>query len=194
MTQVLRVRSDEIVSEFRKWLPNQAPLSLVVIEGLPSAGKSTLLEGLTDVATRIELDKLLIANGPNDVAWSDRVRGEGGLREKLQSALGSHRLVVVEGPAAWPVVEEAHSLPRSEVRRVYLKRLSMSGGVPSWLDGDGLAEHAAGCAPYYRDIYEYHASEPWRLADLIVERLVEKQPTPQSEFLDLTGREWNEDS
>ena len=178
MPTTLRLSDREIIPSFLEWATNQRDCGarLICVEGLPGAGKSRLLKGSLDADFRgIELDCLLRQTACHTTSWVEQVKA-GGAIQSIRAALDSCDCVLVDGPAVWPLVMPVvEDLGQSAVRRVYLKRMSIGGGVIEWLEGEGLLDHAARSNAYWQSIYEHHGSDrPWLSADLIIERVPEE--------------------
>lgn len=174
MQTTLRLFDHQIARSFLDWAAKQreSGVRLICVEGLPCSGKSWLLKKALDAKFRgIELDRLLPKDAPASISWVDQVRA-GGAVQSILDALDECDCVVVDGPAAWLVVEPVvEKLGRPAARRLYLKEMSIGGGLIEW-DEDEPLKRAATCEPYWRSIYEHHGKDrPWLHADLIIERV-----------------------
>ena len=153
-------------SEFLNWVSDQG-VDVIVLDGLPGAGKSHLLKQLGTLAVDLD-DFLPTSETDGEISWTTLVIG-GGALEAIRRRLDGNRPLVVGGAAASAVLESL--LADYSALRAYIKRVTQVNGVKSWDDGDGLAAHAIKSPPYFRSIYEFHATEPWARADLIIERI-----------------------
>lgn len=169
---------DAIADEVRKWLNHLKidGFDLAVLEGLPGAGKSSIVERFVrelDLPCWIvELDKFLEKQELQERSWADTVIARGAL--SAISKWASEGLTLVEGPASWVVARAwiAEHAPDARVARGYLKAVSEVGGVTFWDAGDGLREHARVHQRFMASIYEYHADErPWTTADVVFQRI-----------------------
>lgn len=160
-----------------RWLGElrRAGVEIAVLEGLPGAGKTTIMTALKQAFVRwwvIELDDFLQRPEDQGRAWSDIVLERGaGVALSKWSAEG---VTLVEGAAAWPVVRswmEGRD-PAPRIARAYLKRVTRLGETIFWDDGEGLLEHAKQHERFFASIYEYHGREtPWLTADVVFERI-----------------------
>lgn len=172
---VVTVGNAMIAHAVRRWALDAfaAGAHVAVLEGLPAAGKTTLIRELaSDLPFYIvELDDLLERPELGNDSWVDVVtqRGAHGRIGKW-AAEGP---TLVEGSAAWPVVN-AWRGGRAEIvtARAYLKAVSRVGDQIFWGAGEGLADHGRGLPRLLRSLYEYHDQEkPWRTADVIFQRV-----------------------
>lgn len=169
--------SNAISRIFSEWARQQLGqgVRLISLEGLPSSGKSYLLQNFDDNKFgRIELDALLPKCAPSIVSWADQINRTDA-KAFVLNEIDNHECLIVEGPAAWLILKPiAHQIGIGKTRRLYLKRVSKYGDLVIWGDGEGLAEHAAASTRYFQSIYEHHANDrPWESADLIIERISE---------------------
>lgn len=170
---LLETEPEHILPAFKRWVDEQRALGarLVILEGLPGAGKSTLTR--TAGEGGIDLDEFLPdAQTDGETSWLDLVLA-GGAINAVCAKLSQHNVVVVCGVQAAPALEAvARELGSDAVRRVYIKRVTVLNGQVFWDDGVGLLEHAATSRPYFKSIYEHHGRErPWHSADLVIERV-----------------------
>ena len=117
MTEVRRVDGDELAHVVIEWLQAQPAVRLVVIEGLPGAGKSHLIKQIEGLHPCLELDEILDRPVPNEVPWTEAAT-LAGAAEALSELLARHPLVIVEGPAAWPVIASVAAKHEPAVRRI----------------------------------------------------------------------------
>lgn len=168
-----RLENAEISGQFLEWAATQRAdgVQLIVLEGLLGSGKSHLLSAAGE--TGIDLDDFLPkGDGDEIVPWTNYVLA-GGCLNSTRSALRDRGFAIVGGAVAWPVLQPiVAEIAAKGVRRTYLKRVTEHNGHVVWGDGEGLLDHAAASAPYFRSIYEYHGRDmPWLFADLVVERI-----------------------
>lgn len=170
----------EIADEVLKWLieVQDSGANIAVIEGLPGAGKSTILGQIRRRFTglTIELDELLPKSDQTpDLPWGELVVRNGAY-DKISTSVAKG-FTLVEGAAAWPIVREwARSVGEdSAIARAYLKAVSRPGGTCGaiyWDAGRDLKERSSSIGPYLGSIYTYHDDErPWESADIIFERI-----------------------
>ena len=168
---------DQIAEAVGDWLGGlkRAGYGLAVLEGLPGAGKSTIVERLVHEPTCwiVELDRLLRQPEPDqDRSWADTVIARGAFAAISKEA--AHGMTLVEGAAAWPVAQAWMAQQGGEVRvaRAYLKAVSRQGGVTFWDAGEGLSEWALRHRRFLGSVYAYHAElQPWTTADVVFERI-----------------------
>ncbi len=165
----------KIAEDFVGWARDERAkgVRLICIEGLMCSGKSRLLKQLGSCFCALDLDCYLPKNASVEVEWVAQVR-QGGAVAGIQQAMATNDCVVVAGAVGWPVVEPiAAELKVNAVRRVYIKALSTRGDPPMWDEYDHLQRRQRPTL-YTRSIDEYHrVSEPWGLADLVLERLLD---------------------
>jgi hypothetical protein len=174
--QTFRAESSEIRNVFEQWLTAEcaAGVRVLVLEGLMNSGKSRLTEQPFVIGTRqlvnIELDRFLRRPVDPDTEYLDAFDIDAATATVME-AYRTAPLVIAEGPIGGPVVQRIlQEIPRHEVRRVYLKRMSPRN-PDEWEDFEFLQRHPRPTA-YGRSIARYHATErPWLLADVIFERI-----------------------
>lgn len=178
MSELKRLSSYALKSWFLDWVAAQpkSAVQFITLEGLPLAGKSYLREKAEAAGVvAIELDRFLSEPANRNRSWVDQVTG-GGAVEAIESRLGQGDLVLVEGSAVWPVIRPVvNNIQRSAVRRVYLKRMTIHGDLVQWANPiEEIAERAQKGNGFWRSIYMHHyRDEPWRDADLVIERVEE---------------------
>lgn len=94
--------------------------------------------------------------------------------EFVQQRIAEDGIAIVAGVAAWPAMAEIIDRLRvGEVRRAFVKRVTVINGHKFWDEGSGAAEFAQECGSYYlRSYYEYLArDETWQAADIVIERI-----------------------
>lgn len=173
---VIRVESAAIAKTFTEWLSKnmKTDLKAIFLEGLPHAGKSTLLRSLSAKHfLTIELDNYIRPPAPSTAQWKDCVQVQD-VRDLLRNATLDDRVVVLDGPAVWLLAEQILGpFDRSQVLRVYLKQMSCTGEYVDWLSELFFNDSHLDDRPFFRSIWDHHATKPWELADLILERLPE---------------------
>jgi hypothetical protein len=176
--ETIQAPSSELRAAFEGWLASadRSGARLVVLEGLTNSGKSFLTQRpfLVDSGQSaiIEVDQFLRKPVPRTVHYPDAIDRRG-LQSAIRAALASAPIVVIEGPMAWPLVDEPMAeVGRDRVRRVYLKRM-MRLKPDFWVDEDYLNDPEKWPpTDYHRSIYQYHAEHrPWVNADLVLERI-----------------------
>ncbi|MEZ5999778.1 hypothetical protein [Hyphomonas sp.] len=179
MQQILRVESKEILEQFLFWVSqfDARECKLVTLEGLPHAGKSTLLSFLpADQFATVELDRFIHRKADPNHTWAESIP-IAEARERIQELLRGSKILVVEGPAVWELSKNLFAdVPFSKIKRVYIKQMSRTGTYVDWLAGGILLDGHLHRSPYFRSIFQHHSSEPWNEADLIIERLPEDDP------------------
>jgi hypothetical protein len=142
-------------------------VDMVILDGLPGAGKSHLLKQLGRRAVDLD-DFLPTSKTDGAIPWTTLVT-QGGALKAIRRELETGCPLVVGGAAASVVLKPL--LDDYSALRAYIKRVTQVNGVTFWDDGYGLAAQAANSLPYFKSIYEFHATEPWTEADLIIERI-----------------------
>jgi hypothetical protein len=174
--RLFRALSSEIRNVFGQWLTAEytAGARFLVLEGLMNSGKSMLTKQPFVLGARqsvnIELDNFLRQPVDPDTEYMDAFDIDAATAAVME-AYRTTPLVIAEGPIGWPVVQcILQEIPRREVRRVYLKRMSPRN-PDEWEDFEFLEEYERPTA-YGRSIDRYHATErPWLLADVVFERI-----------------------
>jgi energy-coupling factor transporter ATP-binding protein EcfA2 len=140
---------------------------LFVLEGLMGSGKSSLVKQLKSLLPHlqaVELDEFLT---PGQPSWPESLN-ELAVAAVTRASLKTRMPVIVEGAIAWPTT--ITQLADVEAKRLYLKRMQFED---YWADAFNLTELLAEQS-VRRSVRDYHAREqPWLLADLVVERLVD---------------------
>ena len=178
--ETINTRSSKIRAAFEGWLQSEwrSGARLIVLEGLPKSGKTTLTKRPFRIDARrsvnIEIDRFFPHNVDLQRLSYVEAINRSALDRDMRAKLGSASpVVVVEGPVAWPLIESiaAEFLERDCVRRVYLKRM-LHLKPDFWVDED-LLEDPARWRPtnFDRSIYRYHAQRPWCDVDLVLERV-----------------------
>ncbi|MEO9969812.1 MAG: hypothetical protein ABJG15_08310 [Hyphomonadaceae bacterium] len=168
MTQVI-VRG---INFFTAFTPIEPLKPIILIEGLFGSGKSYLARQFKHQGSRtILLDDFLPDQFGELSRWISSVV-DGGCATEIRSAISSSDSVVVEGAAAVPVIEKVlPSLDEDRVTKIYVKQMSNSGGVISWIEGEMLHADLPEAAQL-SDVRSYHRDQkPWTTANIIFERL-----------------------
>jgi hypothetical protein len=149
---------------FRDWLVSVRVegIRLVLIEGLPSAGKSSLRDTLPGGAAWLEIDEIY-RRSLGDADWLTTVLALGVVAE-VEHLSKLHSLVIADGVEAWRALEGRVDLP---TRRVYVVRLDSHGDDADRLDLLDPEFTSTGLA----DAYRHHNDDaPWQRADLRIWR------------------------
>jgi hypothetical protein len=173
------VRCDgwEVGAKIIEWVQTNRPdARLMVIEGMRGAGKSRALKMLDRLwdgpINTLSLDDLIPEGALDDGDdWADGVIRFGG-EQALGALLTKPGLTVIEGPAAWRVLQ-CVALPEGlQPVRVYIRHMSTSGGVVEWLDIRTVEIVERSVTNPLAVLDRYHRDErPDLSADLIIERL-----------------------
>lgn len=152
---------------------------VLLIDGLPGSGKTALaqeLQGALDGARVVHLDAFLRRGREGALPWSDAVIRGDAAREIRDAVSAAGGLAIIEGACASEVWERVAPAPELAVVRIYARKLSVSGGLVSWTDGEWLDPEALGIrrSAFMQSIDDYHrARRPWLSADLVVSRIDE---------------------
>jgi hypothetical protein len=156
---------------FTTWLTDEllAGVRLVLMEGLPRAGKSRLLRGLPPGAIGLQLDNLIPDGELETESWTSAVLRKGAVSE-IWRLLSANHLVIADGISAWGALEGKFPV---STRLVYVTRLDRYGG-----DVDRNLGPLAPASIPLAEAYRHHDEDrPWERADLLVER-VDFEPHP----------------
>lgn len=182
--QELIVTNADAAARVGAWLTvrMQAGSTLLVIEGLPQSGKTTLAAALGHSlpASLVHLDDVLPKGELFQESWIDAVIRFGGRERLIAAVTAQPNVVIIEGACAGEIVRRTNLQPGPHVT-IYTKRLSRSGGVVEWNDGSwlnraaDLSELGIVRAPFMQSIDDYHHQhQPWLTADLVVARIDEE--------------------
>lgn len=162
---------DTIRPYFQRWVSERTSAkTLLTIEGLWGAGKTTLSESIgVKQSALLALDDY----GKSDVLHSTqpyiKQLKERGALVDLSARLRQHRMVVVEGLVAAPLVS-AIDLSEHVHYAVYVLRLSKG----DWDECNCDILRSIESPPLNESILRYHCIErPWLHSDLILARCVD---------------------
>jgi len=174
LSKKIRASGDDVFHEVRGLLDLHKNTSAkhIVIEGLMGAGKTCLAKALTNKEVSvIHLDDFVQGEMSDDDRWMQSVIA-GGALDKISERLARSRKVIVDGAAAIPILKQLSEFQEENWVKIYIKLMSVSGGVATWLEGDLLEDKSLPESPQLCDIRDYHLQErPWETACIIVERI-----------------------
>ena len=175
---VIRAEDSRLKALVSDWLnDNLKPsVNMIVIEGLPCSGKSTLQANLSiDDAYKFELDQYLPSPCSAETKWIDHILQSKAIRD-IENSCAARSRTLIEGPAAGLLLQELSPKPdRQNILRIYIKEMSTSGGQITWFGHEFLKDFAAERRPFWKSIYDHHhVDKPWMQADLVVERIPEE--------------------
>ncbi len=178
-SKTLRATNQEVTKSFLAWFDENEfpPDCIITFEGLPGAGKSTLVSHLsTSRFQTLEIDKFLNASNHQvdpALSWIDNV-----LRSDF--SIGFERLITentlpiaLDGPAVFPLLENYRDRTQGrELVRIYIKEMYKTGSHVDWLAGKILFECDFHEQKFFKSIYDHHRVDmPWKDANLIIERI-----------------------
>jgi len=176
---VIRCQSADVLPAFARWVTAESAggVRLIVLEGAMLSGKFSLTNEPISLderqTTSIEVDHFVRDDADNDQGYLDNVMRVP-LAAAIQGGLATSPIVIVEGAMVWPLVQGIiEKIGSGRVRRVYLKRMKWSD-PDRWHDGSQFLEAALPRyhGEYSNSIDRYHRDhQPWRAADLVVERI-----------------------
>lgn len=167
---VLAGSGEELAQQIAAWIQSETSsgAQLFAIEALMGAGKTTTAKQIRDLLptlVTLELDTFLDPNVPHGRPWSEMYDLDKAVRHAAVH-LQSDAPLLIEGAICWPTAQACNA----ETRYIYLKRMRPSN---VWLDEPELSGNLK--HPTLRRMVRDHQvqTEPWKHADLIIERLAE---------------------
>ncbi len=177
---VVRCAAVDVRDMFERWLDAEAAagVRLVILEGAMLSGKSSLTNQpfiLSDsrCVPTVHVDRFIQEADPDD-SYLNAVKRVP-LIDAIRSGLAASPVIIVEGAAVWPLqLAAAAEIAAECARSVYLKRMKWSDpdrwhDAPQFLDEGAPPRHAT---EFSNSIDRYHLKhQPWRAADLVLERI-----------------------
>jgi hypothetical protein len=172
---VIRAGDSRLKALVSNWLnDNLKPsVNMILIEGLPYSGKSTLHASLSlDDACKFEFDQYLPSPCSAETRWIDYILQSKAIRA-IENSCATRSRTLIEGPAAGFLLQELSPKPdRHNMLRIYIKEMSTSVGQITWFGREFLKDFAAERRPFWRSVYDHHdVDKPWMQADLVIERI-----------------------
>lgn len=175
--EVISAHAEQVGIRAVEWLRSNRPdARLVLLEGAMQSGKSRAV-GVIRVFWQapmqvVELDELIPKGslGP-DESWLEAVL-RSGAEHAIREAMQGEGLALVEGPAAWPVIERLSLTGTPGLVRIYIKRVEERASGRVWTgpeDNDALRFMPRNPALQALDDYHFH-QRPDLDADLVIER------------------------
>lgn len=167
---VLAGSGEQLAQQVAEWIQEQTASGarLFALEALMGAGKTTTTKQIRDrlpTLVTLGLDTFIDPRVQHGRPWSELYDLDEAVRH-ARVHLKNDAPLLIEGAICWPTAKACNA----ETRYLYMKRMRPSD---VWLDEselNGNLKH-----PTLRRMVRDHqvAAEPWRNADLIMERLAE---------------------
>ncbi len=167
---VLAGSSEHLAQQVAAWIQEETSVGarLFAMEALMGAGKTTMTKQIRDLLpalVTLGLDTFLDPRVPHGRPWSEMYDLDEAVRHAAVHLINDAPLLI-EGAICWPTARACNA----ETRYIYLKRMRPSD---VWLDESELTGNLK--HPTLRRMVRDHQvqTEPWKHADLIIERLAE---------------------
>jgi hypothetical protein len=166
---VLAGSGEQLAQQVAEWIQEQTASGarLFALEALMGAGKTTTtdqIRGLLPTLVTLGLDTFLDKSVPLGSPWSEMYDMDEAVRQAQVHLKSDDAPLLIEGAICWPTAKACSA----ETRYLYMKRMRP---LDFWLDESDLTGNLK--HPTLRRMVRDHqaATEPWRHADLIMERL-----------------------